>query len=143
MKTDVGLVGLDELCFVWPDALLVIEEFGQKWLETEDIREVYNALKREELDLWLATRDNQIDLVGICGGEFAKGEKLYHIYWVGGKGLKRHLKEGLTKVERYAAFNQVKEVILEGRVGWARVLRSHGYGVQQRLAKNVRILWSN
>lgn len=143
MKTDVGLVSIDELCFVWPDASMVIEEYGQKWLETEDLRGIYKELKADRLDLWLATRDNQLDLVAICGGQVTREERTYHIYWCGGRGLKRHMKAGLTQIERYASLHNVTEVVIGGRPGWNRLLAPLGYGPRESLRKNVRILWSN
>lgn len=136
---DIGLVHPAVLPHIWGDVEDIVEEHGGEWLKTVDLGEVLALLIQSKLDLWVGTKDSELELVMICGWERHTKRSFYHIMWIGGKGLYSYLKEGLEKVEQYACLTGATEVVFtEGRLGWNRVLERYGYGRTVGMKKNVQ-----
>ena len=143
-KPEVGLVEKEMIPYLWPQILEILLEKGKKWLEIVDERDVYVQLCRGEVDLWCAMHGGRLDGFMICGWERHGRGSYYHVIFLAGEKLEKYLSIGLEKIERYASIMSATEVVLEGRKGFARLLRKHGYYQNTiRMRKSVRILWRN
>src|SRR5262249_55642090 len=96
------------------------------------------------LDLWIGVDKGVIDGVVICNWEHCPRVSYYHICFLGATGLRKYLPRGLVKIEHYACMLGAKELVMDGRPGFKRLLARYGYGdTTVRLKKNVQKLWSN
>ena len=140
MTVSVGIaLNAMQVQVVWPEVQLLVEEHGADWLEIVDLRDVYIQVLDGKLDLWLA--NERLELLGVlfCSWERHAKRSFYHLNYGCGKELQSFMKEGLKKIEGYAALSGASEVVLGGRLGWERMLTRLGYAQKfVELRKSVR-----
>jgi hypothetical protein len=91
----------------------------------------------------MATDGTELIAVAICSWEKHAHKSFYHINFLCGKGLRKFLDEGLKKIEQFACFSGASEVVLGGRWGWERALRTQGYSQKfVELRKDVKVCWN-
>jgi hypothetical protein len=129
---------------LWWQVEPILREKGEEWLQTFSMEEVFQVLITGVADLWIGGHNQVIEGVAICAWETHAHAKFYHVLFCGGKNLNKYLDAGLPKIEKYVCMMDGKDVIIEGRKGWQRMLASRGYSARSvKLRKHVKTLWSN
>lgn len=141
---EVGLIPTEIVPMMWPRVLEILYAKGQKWLKVVDENDVFHMLMSNQADLWCAMQNGRLDGVMICMMERHRRASYYHVAFIGGDGLSKYLAQGLEKLEHYAALQGAAELVLEGRKGFARLLKPFGYHTNTvRMRKSVKVLWRN
>jgi hypothetical protein len=140
-EPDFSLVPTIYVAALWHQIQPILMEFGKKWLETYSLEEVCQSLTTGYMDVWIAGEDGVAEGVTLCAWECHAHKKFYHILFCGGRGLEKYF-DGLEKIEQYVCMSGGAEVLLEGRLGWGRRLKKHGYSqTTVKLRKPVSVLW--
>lgn len=141
---EVGLVPAGAVPVLWDRVLEIMRDKGQRWLKVVDENDVYNLILTGNADLWCAMQNGTLDGIMICMMERHAKASYYHVCFIGGYGLSKYLATGLEKLEKYACIMGATELVLEGRKGFAKLLKPYGYYTNTvRLRKNVNVLWRN
>jgi hypothetical protein len=128
---------------LWPQLAKLIEE-KTDWLELSSLEEMYTAMVNNFVDVWVALEGTELQGFVICQWERYPKRSYYNIIAIAGDGLDLYLREGLEKIERFAALIGAYEVVLQGRFGWMRKLEKFGYKqTRVQLRKNVNLNWRN
>jgi hypothetical protein len=145
MRTNVGLVDIPCIPTVWEEVSQLIEQNHAGWLDMVDLKEVYESLMMDKLDLWIGHDKWEVFIAMICGWERHAKASFYHIMWLGGRDFRPAMKAGMEKVERYACMQGAKEIRFGGREGWEKLLKPLGYVMAPHIEmrKNVAICWRN
>lgn len=143
-SVDVSLVPHNAVPYLWHEVLPILEEKGERMRSVSSDEEIFSYLCKGGLDLWTAIRNGHLDGVAICGWEIHDRAKYYHVLHVLGDNLHLYLDEGLRKIEKWAYTLGARELIAEGRPGWARILAKRGYSMPTvKLRKNLPRAWGN
>lgn len=142
-QISVGVIPTKVIPFVWTDVKQLITQHSGGLDAMMSLGAVERNLLENNLDLWLGTDGNELEMGMLCGWEKHEFVAHYHLIWVGGENLSKYLKLGLEKLEQYACLCGAKELVMAGRDGWERKLKPFGFVPKQRLVKNVQVLWRN
>ena len=141
---DVGLVPAGAVPILWDRVLEILYDKGQKWLKVVDEKDIYGLLVNGQADLWCAMHNGHLDGVMICMMERHARASYYHVCFIGGTHFNKYIACGLEKLEKYACIMGAAELVLEGRKGFAKLLKPYGYYTNTvRLRKSVNVLWRN
>lgn len=106
--------------------------------------EVFKLLCSGIMDAWVGHRGIEMDGFALCAWEVHARAKYYHVLHIMGSNLKLYMNEGLLKLEKWAYVMGAREVVVEGRLGWRRLLSKRGYSEPTvRLRKNMPKAWGN
>lgn len=111
----------------WEDVCEIVEKQGGKWLEIVDLKEIFAMVVTGNIDLWLGTDGEKVEMVAFCCWEFHARAKFYHILWSGGSSMSKYLRDALQTFEQYACMAGANKVKIGGRVGWMKLLPQFGY----------------
>jgi hypothetical protein len=140
----VDLMAKESVPPLWSAMLPILDEKAKDFLTVFSEEELFNLLCHGIMDLWIGVKNGQLDGFALCAWEVHARARYYHVLGIFGDNLRFYLDEGLVKMEKYAMTMGAFEVVVEGRKGWQRLLKSRGYGPRTvRLRKNVRRAWSN
>lgn len=141
---EVGIIPANMVPLVWSSMLPIIEERGACLLGVWSEEEVFRLLCNGTLDLWGGYRQGSMDGFALCGWEVHDRAKYYHVLHLLGDNLSMYLDEGLQKMERWAYTLGAREIIVDGRPAWKRLLAKRGYGMPTvKLRKNLPKAWGN
>jgi hypothetical protein len=142
---EVGKAPPEAIQALWPQISDILNDKGERMLEKFEEGEILTHLFTGRWDIWLGMRNGVVDGFTICQWDEYSKVKHYLICMTCGEGLKNYFKQGMDKIEKYAALSGAQKVkIQDGRPGWERMLKHRGYGEKAvTLSLNVRKAWSN
>lgn len=139
-----GLVPVAFIGQLWPQIQQLLVKHGEEFFEVYSLEEVFRELCNGTMDCWAAGEEGVFDGVVLCQWEIHANASFYHILFCCGSNLYTYMDYGLRKLEQFACLKGARDLVLSGRPGWQRVLRSKGYKIAPtRMKKSVRVLWSN
>lgn len=100
---------------------------GSEWFQSVDINEVFARLREGNLELWLGTRNDELEMVCFCYWEHHAHVSHYHVYQLLGINLDKYLFKGLTILEQYTAAMGGVDLVVYGRKGWEKLLEPAGF----------------
>jgi hypothetical protein len=111
----------------------------REWLEAAlddpapvtTLDDVQRALEANEAQLWAGNRSAMV--THIC--DYRNGVRALE-FWLAGGELEEIL-QGLVQVEQWARSAGCTQMHVNGRPGWARVLRNHGFSHWQTVTRKI------
>ena len=143
-EPSIWYVKSDDMERCWPVIAAAYLDFpGLEELFTLDelAKELFND---PNLNVWLMMDKGVVEGYMVTKLTKRKAKVVLHILGIAGiQIIRKYLKVGLEELEQYASMIGAEEITLEGRPGWEKVMKRHGYQRVLKMTKNVTIRWRN
>lgn len=143
-KDNFALVPPEFVASLWVHIQPLLAEHGEEFFEVYSMEEVFRCLCHGTMDVWVAGTDGVMEGLVLASWERHANASFYHVVFCCGSNLKKYFDYGLKIIEYFACLKGARDIVLEGRSGWQRLLAKKGYRRGSvRLKKPVNVLWSN
>jgi len=123
-----------DLELVWPEVKPFIERALEKAHGEYKSADIYNALHRKDMQLWIGGELLYVGVTQIL--TYPSGLKVVEIVLTAGDNLDQWVKDSNTYIEEWAKSLGADQIRVYGRHGWSKVLGkigfNHGYTVMIR-----------
>lgn len=117
----------EEIPEIWTEASdLLLKAVDHAHGET-DIHHVYDDLIRGDAKMLLIIEDEMMVAAGVMKMSFFPNKKVCQISFAGGSRMDEWCDQGLPLVEELARSAGADAIYIQGRKGWIRRLKNHGF----------------
>jgi len=119
-------VGPDSFQMFWPSVESILSEHPGGLLNFISIDTVKELIQEGKLDLWIGLVNNEICLAGLTQFQ-GSVEKYLEVLWTGGSHFNQLKGLAIDKLEKWGALHGADKIVLGGRLGLIRSMRSIGF----------------